>query len=91
MSENKDAFSYFNLDNEYQFGEGKIELATPNNEKVNVININQTPEMIQDISLYSNGFIIYRETYADRIVWRTNRPIYQIGDGKFSIESPEQN
>ncbi|WP_312399546.1 hypothetical protein [Leuconostoc lactis] len=90
MNENKDLFSYFDLDNEYQFGEGKIELDTPNTEKVNVININQTPEMIQGISLYSNGFIIYQETYADKIVWRTNRPIYQIGDGKFSIEDPEK-
>ncbi|QOY98364.1 hypothetical protein IRM63_03650 [Leuconostoc citreum] len=91
MNESKDMFSYFYLDNEYQFTEGKSELVTPNTTKVNVININQTPEMTQTVSLYSGGFIIYQEQYADKIVWRTNRPIYQIGDGKFSIESPEQN
>lgn len=90
MSENKDVFSYFNLDNEYQIGQGKIELETPNTEKVNVIKINQTPELSQTVSIYSTGFILYQETYADRAIWRTNRPIYQIADGKFSIEDPEK-
>ncbi|MCT3059071.1 hypothetical protein [Leuconostoc citreum] len=90
MSENEYMFSYFDLDNEYQLTEGKFELSTPNTTKVNVIKINQTPELEQTVSLYSGGFIIYKEQRANNIVFRTNRPIYQIGDGKFSIEDPEK-
>ncbi|MFT9314004.1 hypothetical protein [Leuconostoc mesenteroides] len=90
MSENNNNVEHFNLNNEYHIGEGSMELATPNTEKLNVIKINQTPEVVQTILIYSTGFIWYREDYADRLIWRTNHPIYQIGDGKFSIEDPEK-
>mgnify|MGYP004715943851 CR=1 FL=1 len=88
MSEDNDKFQHFNLNNQYHIGEGSTTLLTPNTDKVNVIKINQTPEVVQTLSIYSNGFIWYREDYANRSLWRTNRPIYQIGDGKFSIENP---
>ena len=90
MNENENKISYFTLDYEYQHTGGKRDLATPNIDKVNVITIRQTSELIQQISIYSNGFILYIEQSAGKIIWRTNRPIYQIGDGKFSIEDPEQ-
>lgn len=88
MDENK--VSLFPLSYEYTQTEGKISLATPNIDKLNVIEIRHTDELIQKVSVYSNGFILYSEQTAGKIIWRTNRPIYQIGDGKFSIENPEQ-
>ncbi|WP_273711994.1 hypothetical protein [Leuconostoc mesenteroides] len=75
---------------EYSIQSGTLHVATPGSKQLRDIFIEETPSLSRKISLYDNGLIIYFEQTSSKIALRTNRQLYQIGDGKFSIEDPEK-
>ncbi|ADG39938.1 hypothetical protein LKI_01975 [Leuconostoc kimchii IMSNU 11154] len=83
-------FENVHLEHEYSLESGTLHVDTPGSKHFKDIFIEETPSLLRKISLYDNGLIIYFEQTSSKIVLRTNRPLYQIGDGKFSIEDPEK-
>lgn len=72
----------------YTFAGTEAKIHTPFCSNLNeIINeFTQTPECIQTISKYPNGFVIEMNQYADMIIVKTNKRLLANQDGTFSVE-----
>lgn len=74
---------------EYTFSDVKKTINTPgfcnNMNEVKTNLISQTSDLIHARFMYPNGFCFETETYADKIIIRSNKKLIDNGDGTLSV------
>lgn len=74
---------------EYTIANGEYTIDTSgfcnNMQEVKKELISQTPEYIHMKTTYPNGFIFESITYADKIIFRTNRKLIDNGNHSFTV------
>lgn len=68
---------------------GEFNINTPfckDLSQVKTETISQTPECIHFKSEYPNGFIIEYLEYADKIIFKTNKPLVKNANGSYDVQ-----
>lgn len=77
-----------NLSYEYRQVTGNFEILTPfvkDFSEIQNIIIEQKDSFIKQLSIYPQNFIVYIEQSAHDMVFRTNKPLRDNGDGTYDV------